>query len=146
MPETISFPQPPQSPTIATNQTIVTMHNPATQAQLDEQEARIRTIEKHLYAEKQLTQTLEEALVDLETSANKTKAEVEAWKKKCRELEEEASSLRMQKGSMRNSLQAVEEERDRRIRAEQARRQLEERMESLGKKGTKRKGGGLNCF
>ncbi len=111
---------------------------------LEDQENRIRTIEKHLYAEKQLTQTLEEALVDLETQANKTKDEVEAWKKKCREVEEEANGLRRERGTMRNSLQAVEEERDRRIRAEQARRQLEERMEALGKK-TKKKGG-LNCF
>ena len=31
---------------------------------IEEQEARIRTIEKHLFAEKQLTATLEEALVD----------------------------------------------------------------------------------
>lgn len=111
---------------------------------LEDQENRIRTIEKHLYAEKQLTQTLEEALVDLETQANKTKDEVEAWKKKCKEVEEEANGLRRERGTMRNSLQAVEEERDRRIRAEQARKQLEERMEALGKK-TKKKGA-LNCF
>ena len=46
---------------------------------------------------------------------------------------------------MRNSLQAVEEERDRRIRAEAARRQLEERMEQLAK-GRKGKKNALNCF
>lgn len=120
----------------------------AAQAQaqkLEEQESRIRTIEKHLFAEKQLTQTLEEALVDLETQANKTKSEVEAWKKKCREVEDEATGLRRERGNMRNSLQAVEEERDRRIRAETARKQLEERMEQLGSK-KKKKQGGLNCF
>jgi len=39
----------------------------------------------------------------------------------------------------------VEEERDRRIRAEAARRQLEERMEQLAK-GRKKGKGGLNCF
>jgi predicted nucleic acid-binding Zn-ribbon protein len=115
------------------------------QATITDQETRIRTIEKHLYAEKQLTQTLEEALVDLENQANRTKADMEAWKRKCRELEEEASNLRREKGSMRNSLQAVEEERDRRIRAEAARRQLEERMEVLAK-GKKNKKNALNCF
>lgn len=72
---------------------------------------------------------------------------MDAWKRKCRELEEEASGLRRERGSMRNSLQAVEEERDRRIRAEAARRQLEERMEALAK-GRKEKGkrNALNCF
>ncbi|KAB8342868.1 hypothetical protein FH972_022465 [Carpinus fangiana] len=115
------------------------------QQQLDDQEVKIKQMEKHLAAEKQLTSTLEEALVDLETQTNRTRQEMEAWKKKCREVEEEASGLRRERGTMRNSIQAVEEERDRRIRAEQARRQLEERMEALGKK-TKKKSGGLNCF
>lgn len=113
---------------------------------VEEQEQRIRTIEKHLFAEKQLTQTLEEALVDLETQANKTKADVEAWKKKCREVEEEATGLKRERGNMRNSLQAVEEERDRRIRAEAARKQLEDRMEQLGSTKRKKKQGTLNCF
>ncbi|KAI9728215.1 MAG: hypothetical protein M1828_004676 [Chrysothrix sp. TS-e1954] len=142
------FPQPPTSPTATSfSNTAAAAKDAQSQAQIEEQDARIRMIDKQLYAEKQLTLTLEEALVDLETQANKTKAEVEAWKKKCRELEDEAGGLRAQRGSMRNSLQAVEEERDKRIRAEAARRQLEERMESLTvqkKKG--RKGGGLNCF
>jgi len=117
------------------------------QTTITDQESRIHTIEKHLYAEKQLTQTLEEALVDLEQQANRQKADMDAWKRKCRELEEEASGLRRERGSMRNSLQAVEEERDRRIRAEAARRQLEERMEALAK-GRKEKGkrNALNCF
>ena len=116
----------------------------ALQAKVDEQDNRIKTIEKHLYAEKQLTQTLEEALVDLETQANKTKLEADGWRKKCRETEEEATNLRKQRGEMRNSLQTVEEERERRLRAEAARRQLEERMEQVQKK--KKKQGGLNCF
>lgn len=89
--------------------------------------------------------------MDLENQANRGKAEVEAWKRKCREVEEEASGLRREKGTMRNSLQAVEEERDRRIRAENARQQLQERMEALGRQqsggGGKKKGkGALNCF
>jgi len=126
-------------PSAATN------NNNNLQATITDQDTRIRTIEKHLYAEKQLTQTLEEALVDLENQANRTKADAEAWKRKCRELEEEASGLRRKEGSMRNSLQAVEEERDRRIRAEAARRQLEERMEAVAK-GRKKGKGALNCF
>lgn len=118
--------------------------NVATLALLEEQEQRIRTIEKHLYAEKQLTATLEEALVELEGTANTTKADAAAWRRRAREAEDEAAGLRRERGTMRNSLQAVEEERDRRIRAEQARRQLEERMEALGRK--KKGKGALNCF
>ena len=45
---------------------------------LEDQEARIRTIEKHWFAEKQLTATLEEALTDLESSSQKMKTEMEA--------------------------------------------------------------------
>ena len=55
----------------------------------EDQEARIRTIEKHLFAEKQLTQTLEEALTDLERQSNKMKSEVDAWRRKAAELEHE---------------------------------------------------------
>lgn len=134
----LDHPSPPVTPRWS-------QRDPATQQQLDDQESRIKTIEKHLYAEKQLTQTLEEALMDLETAQNKTKNETEAWKKKCREVEEEVSGLRRERGTMRNSIQDFAEERDKRIRAEQARRQLEERMEALGKK-TKKKGATLNCF
>ena len=134
---------PSTAPTITT----ITRPDPALQAQLDDAEARLKVVDKHLYSEKQLTQTLEEALVDLEAQTNKTKAEADAWKKKCRDLEEETTGLRREKGSMRNSIQAVEEERDRRIKAEEARRQLQERMEQLNGKGGKgKKKGGLNCF
>lgn len=138
IPGTTASPKPPQTPPAPAS-------DPATLALIEEQEHRIRTIEKHLYAEKQLTATLEEALVELEGQANATKADAAAWKKRAREAEDEANGLRRERGTMRNSLQTVEEERDRRIRAEQARRQLEERMEALGKKGKNRKGG-LNCF
>ena len=56
--------------------------DPALSQLVEEQEARIRTIEKHLFAEKQLTATLEEALVDLETTSNRTKAEMDGWRKR----------------------------------------------------------------
>jgi len=114
-------------------------------AQLEEQESRIRTIEKHLFAEKQLTATLEEALVDLETSTNRTKSEMDGWRKKCTSLEDELVSLRREKSNSRASLQAVEEEREMRMRAERARTALEQRMNELNT-GKKKKKNALNCF
>ncbi|PWY94264.1 kinesin family protein [Aspergillus sclerotioniger CBS 115572] len=110
---------------------------------VEDQEARIRTIEKHLNAEKQLTATLEEALGDLEAQSNKVKSDCDAWKKKARELEEEMTTLRKERASQRLSLQAVEEERNARREAEAARAQLEERMNALNKK---KKKSTLNCF
>jgi kinesin family protein 4/21/27 len=112
---------------------------------IEDQEARIRTIEKHLFAEKQLTATLEEALVDLETSANRTKTDMDGWKRKCQGLEDELVSMRKESNNSRASLQAVEEEREMRVRAERARQALEERMRELNA-GKKKKKGALNCF
>lgn len=109
----------------------------------EEQEARIRTIEKHLYAEKQLTATLEEALVDLETQGNKVKMDMEAWKKKAWSYEDEITNLRKERNSSRYSIQAVEEERNARKEAEAARAHLEERMNAINKK---KKKSALNCF
>ncbi|PWY66084.1 kinesin family protein [Aspergillus heteromorphus CBS 117.55] len=110
---------------------------------VEDQESRIRTIEKHLNAEKQLTATLEEALGDLEAQSNKVKSDCEAWKKKAWQLEEELTTLRKERTSQRLSLQAVEEERSARREAEAARAQLEERMNALNKK---KKKSTLNCF
>jgi kinesin family protein 4/21/27 len=110
---------------------------------VEDQEARIRTIEKHLYAEKQLTATLEEALGDLEAQSSKVKSDCEAWKKKAWGFEDELTSLRKERSSARLSLQAVEEERSARREAEAARAQLEERMAALNKK---KKKSTLNCF
>ncbi|KAJ6057509.1 hypothetical protein N7460_000783 [Penicillium canescens] len=110
---------------------------------VEDQEARIRTIEKHLYAEKQLTATLEEALGDLEAQSSKVKSDCEAWKKKAWGFEDELTSLRKERSSARLSLQAVEEERSARREAEAARAQLEERMLALNKK---KKKSTLNCF
>lgn len=114
---------------------------------VEDQEARIRTIEKHLYAEKQLTATLEEALGDLEAQSNKVKADMEAWKKKAWQYEDELQTLRKERNSTRLSLQQVEEERNARREAEReaeaARAQLEERMNAISKK---KKKSTLNCF
>ncbi|KAL8677894.1 MAG: hypothetical protein Q9186_005705 [Xanthomendoza sp. 1 TL-2023] len=109
----------------------------------EDQEARIKTIEKHLFAEKQLTATLEEALVDLEHQGNKTKGDVEAWKKKCWSYEDELTMLKKERNSVRHSVQAVEEERSARKEAEAARAHLEARMSALQKK---KKRSGFNCF
>ncbi|GAM90066.1 hypothetical protein ANO11243_081060 [Dothideomycetidae sp. 11243] len=116
--------------------------------QMQDQEARIRTVEKHLYAEKQLTATLEEALVDLETAQNKTRQEVDVWRRKATALEDELIGLRRERNSSsRASMQQVEEEREMRVRAEMARQALEQQMRSLEMEKRKKKGRStLNCF
>ncbi|KAK0618768.1 Kinesin-like protein KIF21B [Lasiodiplodia hormozganensis] len=117
------------------------------QAQLvEDQEARIRTIEKHLFAEKQLTATLEEALTDLEASSTKVKNEMETWKKKCAGLEEELNVMKQEQSKNRYSLQAVEEERNARMRVEAERAHLEARMAALNQANKKKKKSALNCF
>ena len=124
---------------------------------LTEAETRLRLSEKHLFAEKQLTATLEEALVDLEAQGQKTKLDCEGWRKKAMAMDEELREMKARGGrEVRLSVQAVEEERGRREEAERARARLEERMRELndlkgagggGKKGKKGgKGGGFNCF
>jgi chromosome segregation ATPase len=110
----------------------------------EDQEARIRTIEKHLFAEKQLTNTLEEALTDLERQSNKIKADCEAWRRRATELESEVRELKEKpQNDNRWSLHQVEEERQKREVAEAASRQLQERMNAISKK---KKKGSLNCF
>ncbi|OAA57515.1 kinesin family protein [Niveomyces insectorum RCEF 264] len=109
-----------------------------------DQEARIRTIEKHLDAEKQLTQTLEEALTDLEDQSKKMKADCDAWRRRCTDLEAEIKDLKERPvKDSRWSLHQVEEERKKRRDAEIARAHLEERMNAISKK---KKKGSLNCF
>lgn len=120
---------------------LISQHN----AHLEEKDAHIKQMEKHLFAEKQLTATLEEALVDLELQTNKTKFEMEAWKKRTWTLEDENKEMKKERSGARYSVQAVEEERDKRKEAERAREKLEERMRAVeGKR--KKKGGGFNCF
>lgn len=103
-------------------------------------------MEKHLFAEKQLTATLEEALVDLETQGIKIKADLEGWKKKYWGIEDEVKELRKETSGARYSVQAVEEERDKRREAERAKEKLEERMRAVTEGKRKKKGGGFNCF
>lgn len=110
---------------------------------VEDQEARIRTIEKHLYAEKQLTATLEEALGDLEAQTTKVKTDCENWKKKAWAFEDELNTLRKERNTARMSLQQVEQAETARKEAEAARAQLEERMNALNKK---KKKSTLNCF
>ncbi|OAP62988.1 hypothetical protein AYL99_02215 [Fonsecaea erecta] len=156
-----SNPSPPQSrhaskevalPVTPVSGTVVstTSRDRRQSALIEEQENRLRTIEKHLHAEKQLTATLEEALVDLETQSNKLRVDAESWKKKAWAMEEELVGLKKERRSERLSVQAVEEEVKKRREAEAARAQLEERMRLLtvGKDGKtkKRKGSSLNCF
>ncbi|KAK3387197.1 hypothetical protein B0H63DRAFT_493611 [Podospora didyma] len=110
----------------------------------EDQEARIRLIDKHLKAEKQLTATLEEALTDLERQQNKIKADCDAWRRRATELEGELKELKDKpQQDNRWSLQQVEEERRKRRDAEIARAHLEERMNTISKK---KKKGSLNCF
>ena len=116
----------------------------AANKRLEEQEARIRTIEKHLVAEKQLTSTLEEALVDLEAQVTRYKDEADTWQRAARDHERELGGLRKERTQNRHSLQAVEEERNARMEAEAARAHLEERMAALNRK--KKKKSALNCF
>lgn len=110
----------------------------------EDHEARIKLIEKHLMAEKQLTATLEEALTDLERQQNKMKADCDAWRRRAGELEQEIRELKEKpQQDNRWSLQQVEEERKRRKEAEIQKAQLEERMNIISKK---KKKGSLNCF
>ncbi|KAL9101126.1 MAG: hypothetical protein Q9163_003587 [Psora crenata] len=114
---------------------------------LADREAHIKQMEKHLFAEKQLTATLEEALVDLENQGKKTKQEMEAYKKKCWGLEDEVGQMRKEGKRVRDSVQAVQEEKEKRVEAERAREKLEERMRMLDSSGKKKKkGAGFNCF
>ncbi|KAK4250100.1 hypothetical protein C7999DRAFT_29346 [Corynascus novoguineensis] len=117
----------------------------------EDQEARIRLIEKALRAEKQLTATLEEALTDLEQQQNAMQSDCEAWRRRAGELEAELKALKERpppaaaadQDVHRYSLQQVEEERRKRRDAELARAHLEERMNTISKK---KKKGSLNCF
>lgn len=115
------------------------------QAQLlEDQEARIRTIEKHLLAEKQLTNYLEEALQDLESSSTKMKSENDALRSKCTGLEEELANARKERQSSRLSVQQLEEERKARQRTEEELKRLAARMQVLDK--GKKKKSSINCF
>ena len=110
---------------------------------LEEQDSKIRQMDKHLKAEKQLTQTLEEALLDLEAQVNKKQKDIDIWKQKAWGYEEELNTLRKERTVNRQSIQAVEEAKIKQREAEAARAHLEERMMALSKK---KKKNALNCF
>lgn len=137
----------PPTPTLSSNRP--TSKDLALSQIHEDQEAQIRTIEKHLFAEKQLTTTLEEALTDLERQSNKVKADCDAWRKRAAFLEAELKDAREKEKNgiaekeNRWSMQQVEEERKKRRDAEIARAHLEERMNAISKK---KKKGSLNCF
>ncbi|TVY39677.1 Chromosome-associated kinesin [Lachnellula occidentalis] len=115
----------------------------------EDQEAQIQTIKKHLFAEKQLTTTLEEALTDLERQSKQVKADCDAWRKRASELDIELKDSKAREKAAgadkenRWSMLQVEEERKKRRDAEIARAHLEERMNAINKK---KKKGSLNCF
>ena len=138
-----AIPLPPLPAQASNGPAPVNAHEYVSVQYAEDQEARIRTIEKHLFAEKQLTATLEEALVDLEHQGNKTKGDLDAWKKKCWTYEDELAMLKKERNTIRHSVQAVEEERSARREAEAAKAHLEERMSALQKK---KKKSGFNCF
>ena len=85
-------------------------------------------------------------MTDLESSSTKVKSETEAWKKKCTGLEEELTVMRKERSLARHSLQAVEEERNARMRVEAERAHLEARMAALNNSNKKKKKSTLNCF
>ena len=71
------------------------------------------------------------------------KEDLEVWKKKAWNYEDEIENLKHTQKTSRFSMQAVEEERNARRQAEAAKAQLEERMLALNKK---KKKSSLNCF
>jgi kinesin family protein 4/21/27 len=141
-----SAPSPPNAPGHPASPTARPPSKDLAFSQIQEdQEARIRTIEKHLFAEKQLTQTLEEALTDLERQQKKLKSDCDAWRRRASDLETELKELKEKpQQDNRWSLHQVEEERKKRRDAEIARAHLEERMNAISKQ--KKKKGSLNCF
>lgn len=86
-------------------------------------------------------------MTDLEASNTKTKTDLDQYKKKCSSFEEELTMMRKERSAARHSLQAVEEERNARLRVEAERAHLEARMQALNDANKKsKKKGGLNCF
>lgn len=85
-------------------------------------------------------------MTDLEASSTKVKNEMDTWKKKCAGLEEELNVMKQEQSKNRYSLQAVEEERNARMRVEAERAHLEARMAALNQASKKKKKSALNCF
>lgn len=115
-------------------------------SQISSLSTRLEGLEKKLAAEKTLTQTLEEALMDLETTHNLAKKETEAWKERARTAEMDRTKATSERKEMRNSMQKLQEEQVRRRTAEEATKRLEEQMAMLDTANKKKKRGTLNCF
>ncbi|KAK6339528.1 hypothetical protein TWF718_008934 [Orbilia javanica] len=135
---TTSQQMPPSTPTISRrpSKDYVVTH-------LEDQEARIKTLEKQLQAEKALTATLEEALTDCEKTMKKLTADKETYQRKANQAQQELDRTRNESQSSRYSMQAMEDERLARLKAEKARQQLEERMQELSKQ---KKSRNFACF
>ncbi|EPS36494.1 hypothetical protein H072_9973 [Dactylellina haptotyla CBS 200.50] len=131
-------PIPPSTPTVSRrpSKDYVVTH-------LEDQEARIKTLEKQLQAEKALTATLEEALTDCEKTMKKINADKDMFQRKANQAQQELDRTRNESQSSRYSMQAMEDERLARLRAEKARQQLEERMQELSKQ---KKSRNFACF
>jgi len=125
-----SSPPPGAGPTRRPSKDYVTSH-------LDDQEARIKTLEKQLQSEKALTVTLEEALTDCEMTMKRLTSDRDSFQAKASQVQQELEKTKNESATSRYSMQAVEEERMARQKAEQARAQLEERMQALNKKKTR---------
>ncbi|EWC46639.1 hypothetical protein DRE_04126 [Drechslerella stenobrocha 248] len=135
---TTTAPIPPSTPTISRrpSKDYVVTH-------LEDQEARIKTLEKQLQAEKALTSTLEEALTDCEKTLKQLHTEKDNFQRKANQVQQELDRTRNESQSSRYSTQAVEDERLARLKAEKAIQQLEERMQDVSKKG---RGRSMRCF
>jgi hypothetical protein len=101
---------------------------------MEDQEARIKTLEKQLQAEKALTATLEEALTDCEKSMKRLTTDRDSFQQKASQVQQELDRARNESQASRYSMQAIEEERLARLKAEHAQQQLEQRMKALDAK------------
>ena len=59
------------------------------ESETSERDTRIKRLEKHLFAEKHLTAVLEEAIVDLEKQGKQVKKDLDMFKKRCGQLEDQ---------------------------------------------------------
>ncbi|KAL1893898.1 hypothetical protein Cpir12675_003874 [Ceratocystis pirilliformis] len=149
-PPAIPLPPIPSSgaPSVSGEQPANTTGNSSLAQTHNEQETKIKTLQKHLAAERQMTATLEEALGDLEDQSKKMRTDADSWRKRATELETEIKELKerqQQTQAMDNRWSVhVEEERKKRQEAEAARARLEERMNAIS--SGKKKKGSLNCF
>jgi len=101
---------------------------------MEDQEARIKTLEKQLQAEKALTATLEEALTDCEKTMKRLTSDRDSFQAKASQVQLELDRAKNESETSRYSLQEVEAERLRRMKAEDAKAQLEQRMQAFSKK------------